>query len=61
MTEAVVVHEDVMGCSELIEVAGHRIQLGGAEGDGYCYVHADFDCVDALTEAEYEALRNPIR
>ena len=42
---------------ELITVNGHRLQYGG-EGDGYCYEHQTFECIERLTEEEREAVRN---
>lgn len=43
---------------ELINVNGHQIQYGGANGDGYCYAHQSFDCLDNLTDEEKEAVKN---
>lgn len=45
--------------AEEIDVNGHRIQYGhGTGGDGFCYAHQSFDCVDNLTAAEREAVHN---
>jgi len=43
--------------SEIIELDDHEFQMGGI-GDGYCYSHCTFDCLDNLTDAEREALKN---
>lgn len=42
---------------ELIQVRDHRIQFGGSAGDGFCYAHQSFDCVDNLTDEEKKAVR----
>ena len=42
---------------EVIEVNGHVIQFGGAEGDGFCYGHQSFVCINKLTEEEWSAVR----
>ena len=39
---------------ETMVVDDHRIQLGGSEGDGYCYSHQSFDCFENLTDADRE-------
>jgi len=37
---------------------GHEIQFGyGTGGDGFCYPHQSFSCIDHLTEAEKLAVR----
>lgn len=43
-----------------IKVNGHMIQFGGADGDGYCYAHQSFDCLDNLTTAEWSAINRVI-
>ena len=45
--------------AEIIEVNGHKIQFGygNVGGDGYCYTHCSFDCVNNLTEDEREAIK----
>ena len=44
--------------AEEIECNGHRIQFGyGTGGDGFCYTHQSFDCIDNLTPEEQEAIR----
>jgi len=44
--------------SETIECNGHSIQYGhGSGGDGYCYSHQSFDCIENLTKEEQEAIR----
>lgn len=43
--------------AEQIEVGSHSIQFGGGvQGDGYCYRHQSFDCVENLTDEEREAV-----
>ena len=44
--------------SEIILVGGHRIQFGGANGDGFCYTHNSFACLDELSKEEKEAIQN---
>lgn len=45
--------------AELIEINGHKIQFGyGFGGDGYCYSHGSFKCIDNLTDKEKEAVKN---
>lgn len=57
---AVVTFIHAVDGAEVIEVNGHRLQFGhGSGGDGYCYGHQSFDCLDNLTEAEREALKTP--
>ena len=41
---------------ELINVNGHRIQFGGREGDGFCYAHQSFECIENLSEEERQAV-----
>lgn len=52
---ATVTHVDDRDGSELIEVNGHRFQFGG-QGDGYCYHHQSFGCLEQLTKAEWLAI-----
>lgn len=42
---------DISSC----EVNGHRFEFGGP-GDGYCYEHQSFDCLDNLTDEEKKAI-----
>lgn len=59
MMKAKVVFVDPYDGAELIEVNGHRIQYGyGSGGDGFCYIHQSFDCIDNLTDEEKEAIHN---
>ena len=49
--------------SDLIEVAvstGHKFQFGGRDGDGFCYSHQSFDCVNNLTPDENKAIDRAI-
>lgn len=41
--------------AEQIVVGDHDLQCGGP-GDGYCYEHGSFDCMDNLTQDERIAL-----
>jgi hypothetical protein len=41
---------------EEIRLGDHLIQFGGM-GDGYCYGHQDFDCLENMTDEELKALR----
>lgn len=43
----------------VIQVDGmekHRLQIGGAGGDGFCYTHQSFDCLDNLSDEEKKVL-----
>lgn len=42
---------------EIIQLGEHRFQFGGV-GDGFCYGHQSFDCLDNLTVEERTALRD---
>lgn len=42
--------------AEQIVVDTHELQCGG-QGDGYCYPHDSFDCIDNLTQDQRIALR----
>jgi hypothetical protein len=53
---AEVVSVDEVDGRETIAVGDHRIQYGGGDGDGYCYGHQSFSCVDHLTPAEQKAI-----
>lgn len=56
--EAKIVYVDRIDGAELIEVGTHKIQYGyGSGGDGFCYNHQSFDCIDNLTDEEQEAVR----
>lgn len=41
----------------LINLNGHEFGFGG-QGDGYCYSHQDFACLDSLTDEESTALKD---
>lgn len=43
------------GIESVTYVNGHEIQDGGV-GDGYCYGHQSFDCVEKLTVEERAAM-----
>lgn len=47
---------DVWNDVEEIRLGDHLLQYGGM-GDGYCYGHQSFDCMDELTDEERTALR----
>lgn len=53
-----VTYVDERDGSEIIEVGTHRFQCGGPDGDGYCYLHDSFSCMDNLTDEERQALRD---
>lgn len=55
--KAVCVYYDTINDVEQVDVNGHMFQFGGM-GDGYCYGHQDFDCIENLTPEESEALKN---
>lgn len=55
--KAEVVHTCADG-AQVIKINDHKIQLGyGSGGDGYCYSHDSFDCIDNLTDEEKVAIR----
>lgn len=61
MTGAKVVYAYDDGAEE-IEVNGHRIQYGyGTGGDGFCYAHQSFECIDNLTPDEKAAVHDARR
>jgi len=41
---------------ELIQINDHEIQFGG-QGDGFCYKHQSFKCIDNLTDDERISLK----
>jgi hypothetical protein len=43
--------QDISSC----KVNGHHFEFGG-QGDGYCYEHQSFDCLDNLTDEEKKAI-----
>lgn len=52
-----ITHQDDRDASRTIAFStGHEIQFGGAGGDGFCYEHQSFDCIDNLTENEHREL-----
>ncbi len=55
VTARVVYTSEIDG-SEEVELGAHRFQFGGV-GDGFCYGHQSFDCLDALTAEERTALQ----
>lgn len=54
--EATVTYYDPINDVQGIEVGTHYFEFGG-QGDGYCYKHQSFDCLDNLSDEEREALR----
>lgn len=42
--------------AETIDVNGHKLQYGGADGDGYCYGHQSFQCMERLSVEEQKAI-----
>lgn len=51
---AYVAYEDNNGVTEII-YGEHYFGFGG-QGDGYCYGHQTFDCVENLTEKDKEII-----
>lgn len=41
---------------EHIELEEHVLQFGGM-GDGYCYGHESFDCMEELSAEDLDAIR----
>lgn len=52
---AKLVYYDPIHNVEQIKVNGHNIQFGG-NGDGYCYAHQSFDCLERITPEEQAAI-----
>lgn len=48
---------DEMKSESLVEINDHNIQFGGSNGDGYCYGHQSFDCIDNLTDDEWRDIQ----
>jgi len=42
----------------VVECNGHRILFGDSGGDGFCFKHRSFKCINDLTEEEKEAIKN---
>ena len=56
--EAKVIYTSNIDGAEVIEINGHKIQFGyGAGGDGFCYTHNSFKCIDNLTDEEWSAIK----
>lgn len=47
-------HNSIQG----VELGDHYFEFGGM-GDGYCYTHQTFKCLDNLSPAEWAALADP--
>ena len=56
--KATVIYQSDHDGSETIAVNGHHIQCGGPNGDGYCYAHGSFDCVENLSPEEQHAMEH---
>ena len=57
--KAKVIYTSTIDGTEVIEINGHKIQFGyDRGGDGFCYVHDTFQCIDNLTEEEWYAIKN---
>lgn len=48
---ATVEYSDNLQGEEVIAFRDHRFQIGG-QGDGYCYGHQSFECLDQLSTIE---------
>lgn len=57
-TAWVTYHDPIYNGTQIRFSTGHEIQYGGAAGDGFCYEHQSFSCVDQLTEEERQAVRD---
>lgn len=57
---ATVTHRHPTDGAETIDTStGHRLQYGyGSGGDGFCYTHQSFDCIESLTDDERVAIKN---
>jgi hypothetical protein len=55
--KAETVYVNTVDGSEEVKLGDHLFQFGG-QGDGYCYGHQTFDCLENLTDEENEALRH---
>ena len=54
MATARIIWENHRGDIE-VEVDDHLFGLGG-QGDGFCYAHQSFDCLDTLDDEQRRAL-----
>lgn len=41
---------------DIIVIGEHKFQFGG-QGDGFCYKHSSFKCIENLTEEDKQAIR----
>lgn len=57
---AKVTHEHYLDGARTYELSsGHTVQLGyGSGGDGFCYTHQSFECLDNLSPEEHAAIDN---
>ncbi len=53
---ATVIYDDPLDGSQIVRLGLHEFQCGG-NGDGFCYAHQEFDCMDELTPDEWVAMR----
>ncbi len=56
--DAIIIYSGRSQDGEVIAVNGHEIQFGGSGGDGFCYIHQSFNCLDNLTEEERKSIQN---
>lgn len=52
---AKLVYYDPVYNVEQVKVNGHNLQFGG-QGDGYCYEHQSFECLEKITPEEQAAI-----
>lgn len=57
ITAQVTSHDEIYDSTVVATSTGHELQYGGREGDGYCYGHQSFDCLDHLTPDEQAAIQ----
>jgi hypothetical protein len=47
------------GAQTILLSTGHEIQFGyGDGGDGFCYAHQSFNCIESLTDDEKRAIKD---
>jgi len=57
---AKVAHTSHDGAQTVAISTGHKIQFGHGDGggDGFCYAHQSFDCIERLTDEEKLVVKN---
>lgn len=59
-TQTKVTHYDPIDDAMTVRIGTHELQIGGRDGDGFCYGHQSFDCIDDLTREWDEIYAAPL-